>query len=74
MSVRFQSFSVETHESFPKHIKFFVKTRQSGLPELRPYRKQSAMQSTFEKLEQKEQNTQRVKFSEITIDSCSCFE
>ena len=47
----FQSFLLGAHVSFCqflKHVKCFVKSRQSGFPELHPYRKQSKMQSSLD--------------------------
>ena len=53
---RFRSFFVGTdgnfcrlYEGFLKHVRFLVVTKQSGFPELSPYRKQSKMQSILEK-------------------------
>ena len=43
----YQSFFVETHDSFssfPKEVTLLVKTRQPNFTELRPFRKQSEMQ------------------------------
>ena len=37
------------YKGFLKHVRFLVVTRQSGFPELSPYRKQSKMQSILEK-------------------------
>ena len=56
--MRFRSFLVGTHDSFCrflKYIKFLVETRQSGFPELRPYRKQSEMQSILDSFGKKNQ-------------------
>ena len=49
---RFKPFFAGTHDSFwwfLKYFKFFGKTMQSGFQELRPYCKQSKIQSILEK-------------------------
>ena len=80
MSVRLQSIFVKTHESFPKHIKFLVKIRQSGFPITnnqqcnQPLTVVNKDSESLKRRNNKEQNTRRVKFSDIKMDSWSYLE